>query len=963
MANVDLSGLDSIDLTGIDDVELGGVDLSGIDDIDLSGLDDEPAVSLEGMDGIDLSGIEGIVPDQGDYSALRMGVTNLAESFIGFGTEADAAIRYMSGDYASFDDAHNAVLKDMNKFERQNEFANYLTTGAGFAAGFLIPAGSLAKAGQAANAAAKWKAVGKAAGQSAAISGVIGYGMGDDTEERLQGAAIGATLGGALTAGAGKFLVKSQDELAEIAKKTANNKAKGSFLAGEEGFNQVKAAKTPAMGKGADASNQARGVAGVAEDAVELADDAADAYGTLRNIGRSTKAWMEHHISPRFARLAEDAESMGRQGRYVIDKGIDDSLSGAIPTLRNNDKLKTLLLRVNPELGADPVNGRLTWEAILTMDDLTDAERAAVKSIKVYAQKLQAADPANLKMVDGKPQLKTTDYMPSKALKAIKNQGSVGRTDQYDDPIEALRSYAYEISDARAIYDRMLAPVDESGELAAKIFERSKIAKTGERTPMSRVKATIEAVVDKAKLDGADEATIQNIRNGLESQFIHARQGGNAAGAVIRRLTSTGLLANWSNAALNVVEGVTAPIYENGFKAWMQTVPKGIVSTFAKKAGMKAPDWLDDTSMGLGGTYMGEIAQTGTRAFDDTSGMVKAIMNPDWVRTMDKGSEAIYKLSGVDTVNRMSREMLTNSTINKAKSLALKAFKGDTKAQKKLMETTGMRGLLESEKEATMRALKKYATDPSTLTDTEAAWVMNYAGTVLNKWQPVSASSMPKAFHDNPNGRMMYSMLSYMNRQMNNIIEDIGGNFAKAAELGINTPAGQKAMLEAYKNGGKYVGIFGGLAGTWNTARMGLDPSKDNKVSDVFSVEGMSGAAVNELVSNMSMGMINLRANQYGKKPLSAESVIPAPVSAGFDIASGALQLPFDIAQGTPFSETDAAKAAQNYIPGISTADRYYRAATGERMLTGDGTGKGLLTGRNGTLETGMLYDLINQGR
>jgi len=952
-----------LDFSGLQDFEEEmQYDMSGMEELDFSGLDQyEEELDFSGMEGLDFSGLDQF-NENDDYSALRLGIVNLAESAMGFGTEADAAIRMMSGEYSSFDDAHKAVLNDMTRFERENEYANYLTTGLGFAAGFLIPAGSLAKAGQAADAAAKWKAIGGAATKAGAVSGAIGFGMGDDMEERLTGAALGAGLGAGLTAGAGKFLVKSQDELAAIAAKKAGNKAKGSFLAGDDGFNQVEAASTPAMSKGADATNQAVGVVGISETAEELAEDAA-AYGTIRNITRSTKAWMEHHVSPRFARIAEDAEGMGRQGRYVVDKGIDDALSVHMPAINNNSKLKTLLLRLNPELGTDELTGSLTWEKILNRSDLTDAEKAAVKSIKTYVNKLQAADPANMKMVDGKPKFKATDYTPNKATKAIKNKGNIGRTDQYDDPIEALRAYAYEINDARAIYDRMLAPIDETGELAAKVFERSSIAKEGSRTPMSRVRAVIETVVDQAKKDGASDATLKNIRNGLESQFIHARQGGNAAGAVVRRLTSTGLLANWSNAALNMVEGVTAPLFENGFSAWLETVPGGIVSTFAKKAGVRAPAWLDDAAMGHGGTYMGEIAQTGQMAFDDTTGMIKGMMDPGWVRLADKGSEAIYKYSGVDTVNRMSREMLTNSTINKAKKLATKAAKGDVKAQKKLMETTGMRGLLESEKEATMRALKQYADDPSKLTDTDAAWVMNYAGTVLNKWQPVSASSMPKAFHDNPNGRMFYSMLSYMNRQMNNIVEDIGGNFAKAAELGVNTPEGQKAMLEAYKLGGKYVGIFGGLAGAWNTARTGLDPSKENKVSDVFSVEGMSEAAVNELVSNMSSGMINLRSNQYGKKPLSAESVIPAPISAGFDIASGALQLPFDVYQGTPLSETDAAKAAQNYIPGISTADRYYRAATGERMLTDDGTGKGLLTGKNGQLETGMLYQLINQGR
>jgi uncharacterized protein YjbI with pentapeptide repeats len=101
MADLDLSGLD------LSDLDVGGVDLSGMEELDLSGLDlsdlDAPEEKEMDLDmGLDLSGLDLSDLDMGqpdDYSAFRLGVTNLAESFIGFGTEADAAIRMMSGEY------------------------------------------------------------------------------------------------------------------------------------------------------------------------------------------------------------------------------------------------------------------------------------------------------------------------------------------------------------------------------------------------------------------------------------------------------------------------------------------------------------------------------------------------------------------------------------------------------------------------------------------------------------------------------------------------------------------------------------------------------------------------------------------------------------------------------------------------------------------------------------------------
>jgi hypothetical protein len=210
----------------------------------------------------------------------------------------------------------------------------------------------------------------------------------------------------------------------------------------------------------------------------------------------------------------------------------------------------------------------------------------------------------------------------------------------------------------------------------------------------------------------------------------------------------------------------------------------------------------------------------------------------------------------------------------------------------------------------------------------------------------------------------MYSMLSYMNRQMNNIIDDIGGEFANATAAGLNTPAGQKAMKKAYMNGAKYAALFGVLAGTWNTARLGLDPSKDKPFAEVFTVEGMSEAAVADLVSNMTMGLLNSRSEQYGKKFGSLESITPAPLTAASKLSSGLLEATMGDERFTAEGSESLLKAVENYVPGVSNVDRAYRMATGNRLLSDGGTGVGYLNdplkavGIKPTRAQGMFDDL-----
>jgi hypothetical protein len=110
----------------------------------------------------------------------------------------------------------------------------------------------------------------------------------------------------------------------------------------------------------------------------------------------------------------------------------------------------------------------------------------------------------------------------------------------------------------------------------------------------------------------------------------------------------------------------------------------------------------------------------------------------------------------------------------------------------------------------------------------------------------------------------------------------------------------------------------------------------------------MSEAMIAELASNATMGLLNLRSEQYGKKVGSIESMIPAPLTAAAKVGSGLLYAPQEIMEeGKPES---LMKAAETYVPGVSNVDRLYRLGTGDRLLTGDGKGEG-------------LFDMINNIR
>jgi hypothetical protein len=73
---------------------------------------------------------------------------------------------------------------------------------------------------------------------------------------------------------------------------------------------------------------------------------------------------------------------------------------------------------------------------------------------------------------------------------------------------------------------------------------------------------------------------------------------------------------------------------------------------------------------------------------------------------------------------------------------------------------------------------------------------------------------------------------------------------------------------------------------------------------------------MNQLASNMTSGIVNIRAQEYGGDPIS---VTPPPLAAAAKVSTGVSKL---------LTEGDVdplLRATQTYTPGIATIDRIVR--------------------------------------
>lgn len=828
--------------------------------------------------------------EETEYSGFRAGAIDVLESGLGIGDELDATVRLLVGESDNWTDAITQSRKQLRSFEEDNPYMSGALSAVGVVGSLFIPGAALAKVSQGASRAQR---VTQAAGLGAVEGAAYGF-LAGEGEERLSSAALGAGVGGALGGVAGRFLTKGADEVSDaFVREVSEDINKPIDIGGADGF--VNRGRASSGTGDLDPSTHTRKSTSVLDDDVapnSIHEDPKKGSRIRGSLLLGTREWLEKNVGIRAARLVEDTETMARVEYSKVDEIFNnDNFTNFSKLLEDDKTLKSFFLRMNKNI--DPDN-RTTFGL---------ARRYAKTPEQKQAVDLLELESRVLREYDFVPYSKTDDYFPT--INVARTSGATKVSD-YDNPVEALRNMAKDISVANVVARRFNLDMSKYQDEARKlIIDTNK--------PMSRLEFVIKKVrdeaFDQAKKQGNvsdPSAVADNLKDGLRSVLIASKTGGDAVGAVARRSISAALLANPINAVLNFIEGFTAPVYQNGVNAWAQTVPKAILATFNKNFGAEeGRKWVSNKQLGLD-NFMGEVQNSAKKTMDDSLETARyAKLNEAFAGSLDKISEGAYNLSGVRTVNRMGQEILTNSSIKRGITLAKK---GDKKSLATLKKHPGMRGLSESEFNKTVDALKKE--------DLTSGWVTNFAGASLNKWQPVSAVTMPRAYNDNPNFRIMYSMLSYMNRQANNLRTEVGLNLMKAQEKGLNSKEGSEAAKAAMINSAKYTALFGVIAGIWDDARKTLDFTNDKYLEDVLTPEGVASATINQLASNMTSGVLNIRAQEYGGDPIS---ITPAPLSAASKVSAGV---------GKLFTDQDVdplLRSLQTYTPGVATVDRIIR--------------------------------------
>ncbi len=854
------------------------------------------------------------LPEQTTGEFAAGAAMDLAESALGVGDEVGAAALsvadfFETGEW-NWSENIDQARSTLDQFEAENPVLSGAITAAGVTGSLLIPGATALKIAQTGSKLAR---MGKTAGLVAAEGATYGALAGRGEEGRMQGAVIGGVLGGSLGLGV-SVLLRNSDEIAKMAaadKALMDGADDAGHIAGKEGFANAGAnAAKRDVSKASDGSTQERKVQRVLTDeeynSSNLVEPVAEKQtGALGEWLGDTKRWISLNVGERAARLTEDAEWMGKTARSEWVGKIEDKLA------KFDDKVNA-----NPQVANALVNlGRgkngTTWDDVFAAggDDL--AEELTV--FKNMYDDLKALDI---------PGFSTDDWIhtsvrPAPIVKVGKDgvkfkekRGRLGpdglefKQSDYFGSAKAMIEYADELTSANALAERFGIPMSAI-----------KVGKGGKK---ARIEAVIDAIGKAAKKEGANEDVVNNLKDGLKSVFISSKAGGDAAGAIARKVSSTAYLGSPMNAILNVSEWVT-PAFQNNLANWAQQTPKMIsyavkdaINSWSSIGKYGLPKFkhkgLTPESMGLTDQFMGELAAEGQRTFSG------------WVDTVGK---FIYDKSFVTTSNKTGQFAQMNSAVNRGTALAKGVLKGDEKALAKFRKTDGARGLSETEILQTARALAERNLD--------SPWVRNYAGASLNMWQPVSATALPKAFLDNPNGRMFYSMLTYMNRQMNASREQFGKGLVTAYKRGLNTSEGREAAQTAMKQMAKYTAYYGVGAGVWERYRSSLDESRDIDMDEVMTMEGMKEATMTQIASNWTSGLVDLRAQEYGRGRMN---LVPAPVQYAGDVGSGMISGITGAVTGSEQDMTEFYRMLQGNVPGVAAADKMNRLFNdGERLL------------------------------
>jgi hypothetical protein len=850
---------------------------------------------------------------------------DFAESLLGVGDEAGAFALSVSDffDDGSWNWAENLTQarETLDTFEAENPALSGAITAAGVAGSLLIPGGAALKLAQTGSKLNRAMKIGAVSSVEGAAYGAL---SGREEEGRIQGALLGGAIGGVGGLGV-SMLLRNSDEIAAMAKADDELRTAEQGHISGTGFVSDAADQRSVrdISKPDSVSGKKRGIRKVLTDeeydALPLREEtAAGKQGGISGFANKwvndVRHWVDRNVGERAGRLLEDAEWMHRTARQEWVGKIEDKLAGFDDMVSANPQVSAAL----QNLGRPVETGKIgTWEDVYRAVGDDKELRTQVEVFQNMYKDLKALDA---------PGRTTFDWIHTSKMANTGRKTDLAKQSDYMGPARAMIEYADEVTMANSLAERFGIKMHEL-PTTSKVKDKSKKRSAGIGQGTIKTSNILESVLKeikvRAKAEGASDAVANNLDDALRTVFVSSKAGGDAAGAIGRKVTSAANLGNPMTAYLNVSEWMT-PMFQNGVIAWGKQVPKMLTYALAEtynswnhigKYGLPKIDskGLTPDSMGLGDQFMGEVASEASKTF---GGLVDAM------------TKFVYNKGFVTMSNKTGQYAQLNSAINRGRALANSALKGNEKALAKLRKHDGMRGLSEAEFDKTMKALASG--------DKESGWVRNFAGASLNMWQPVSASALPKGMADVPDARIMYSMITYMNRQANAIRTKIGDNLIEAHRRGLNTPEGREALKEATMNSAKYTAVYGVGAGLWERHRTSMDPSRDVDMNEVLTADGLTEAATAQIVSNVFSGMVDIRSDEYGGRVVD---MTPAPLDYANRTGSGLVAGAQGMLAGENVFDPTEDNMREFYRmlqgqPGFAAVDKINRVANdGERLF------------------------------
>lgn len=269
-------------------------------------------------------------------------------------------------------------------------------------------------------------------------------------------------------------------------------------------------------------------------------------------------------------------------------------------------------------------------------------------------------------------------------------------------------------------------------------------------TGMTNIDASIGNVVNEARLTSKmTEAQVDELRSILGSRFGPGERASSAPVQTIRNLTNIGLLGQFTSAAVQIGD-LASSVYAYGalptIKAFGQVVTR-------------RPQRIRVSDLGLVNHLAEEIVAPERQPLTIAGRQLSTA----------KFVESAFRLSGFSLIDQFGKAVSINAAKNKYARLA-QTPKGLAELRAKYGEAFG------SEFDQLVADLRS-----GEMTDNVKSLVFSE----LSDIQPISRAEMPQGYLDNPNGRLLYQLKTWMLKQADIVRRDVArefaaGNYAKA---------------------------------------------------------------------------------------------------------------------------------------------------------------------------------------